>query len=226
MKINGSYTINAPQETVWTMLLDPVVLASIMPGCEQLNKTDEDQYEGVLMIKVGPVQGKFNGKVHLSNIQEPHSYNIMVDGKGAPGFVKGTGSLQLENSGESTILHYEGDAQVGGRLASVGQRLLDTSAKAIIRQSLEGLENQIAQQQATATSDTAVPEAIAPPTPPSQTQFALGVAQNMWEEFLAEQDQTDLLRKALILLGGVLALYVFLEWYTSRIAAKVSRQLR
>ncbi len=139
MKINGTYTFDAPQDVVWESLLDPVVLAAVMPGCEKLDKTDDGTYEGVLKIKVGPVQGSFKGKVQLDNIDAPSGYTMNVDGRGAPGFVKATSSVSLEGKGDQTEMSYEADARVGGRIASVGQRLIDSSAKAIIKQSLEGL---------------------------------------------------------------------------------------
>jgi carbon monoxide dehydrogenase subunit G len=114
-----------------------------MPGCEKLDQIAENQYKGVLDVRVGPVQGKFEGLVTISNVNEPEGYTIQVDGKGAAGFMKGTGEVRLETQGDSTMMHYSGNAQVGGRIASVGQRLLDSTAKAITRQSLEGLHEQI-----------------------------------------------------------------------------------
>ncbi|HUM69408.1 MAG TPA: SRPBCC domain-containing protein, partial [Chloroflexota bacterium] len=86
MKINGAHTFAAPTEVVWPMLLDPHILASVMPGCEKLEQVAENEYQGILKIKVGPVQGNFNGNILLSDIQSPESYAIVVDGKGAPGF--------------------------------------------------------------------------------------------------------------------------------------------
>ncbi|MCP4360994.1 MAG: carbon monoxide dehydrogenase subunit G [Chloroflexi bacterium] len=228
MKVNGSYTFAAPKDIIWPMLLDPHVLANVMPGCESLDPVGENEYQGILKIKVGPVQGKFKGNVLISDIVQPESYHIAVDGKGAPGFVKGAGSLRLEGNGDSAILHYEGDAQVGGRLASVGQRLLDSSAKAIIRQSLEGLENQIEYRMTAAQTDPSTGEAPPPPPPvepPTQTEFALGIAKNMAEELFAEENQEDLIRKALIGGGFLLILYILLEWFTSRVANKVAHRV-
>lgn len=222
MKITGAHTFAAPTEVIWPMLLDPQVLASVMPGCEKLEQIAENEYQGILKIKVGPVQGNFNGNILLSDIQSLDSYTIAVDGKGAPGFVKGNGRLQLEANGDSTILHYEGDAQVGGRLASVGQRLLDTSANAIIRQSLEGLEAQIA---ARMNGETAADTAVSTP-PPSQTEFALGVARHMVEDMLADEEQAELIRKVIIAAGGLLILYILLDWFAGLIANKVARKLK
>jgi hypothetical protein len=227
MKINGTHTFAAPIEVIWPMLLDPQVLASVMPGCEKLEQVAENEYQGILKIKVGPVQGNFNGNIHLSDIQSPESYTIAVDGKGAPGFVKGNGRLRLEANGDSTILHYEGDAQVGGRLASVGQRLLDTSANAIIRQSLEGLEAQIAARMnggGQVGEDTAV--ATPPSAPPTQTEFAFGVARHMVEDMLADEEQAELVRKVVIGAGALLILYILLDWFAGRIANKVARKLK
>jgi carbon monoxide dehydrogenase subunit G len=228
MKVNGSYTIAAPQGEIWPLLLDPQIIANIMPGCESLEQVSENEYTGTLKIKVGPVQGKFNGNIILSNIMEPDGYHIAVDGRGTPGFVKGEGDLRLEPDGENTILHYDGDAQVGGRLASVGQRLLDSSAKAIIRQSLEGLENQVDfhLNAKPSNGETGKIEGAPPPAEaPSQTEFAMGVARHMIEDMFAEENQGDLIRKAIIAGSILLVIYILFEWFTTRLADKVARRI-
>jgi len=193
MELEGTYTFNAPRDVVWNALMDPDVLARVMPGCEKLEQIGENEYEGAIKIRVGPVQGKFNGKVLLADINEPDSYNMTVDGKGAPGFMKGEGHVRLEARGDSTVMHYTGKAQVGGKIASVGQRLLDSSAKALTKQSLDGLNNQIeARVQASAAaaggdshaSEEVKPELPPPTEAPSQTQFAMGVAKNMLDDAL------------------------------------------
>lgn len=226
MKIEGSYPFAAPRDILWPMLLDPQVLASVMPGCEALETVGENQYRGILKIKVGPVQGKFQGDVTLADIQSPHSYAITVDGRGAPGFVKGTGSLRLEADGEMTTLHYTGDAQVGGRLASVGQRLLDTSANAIIRQSLEGLGQQVqSRMMAGASSKLGMDEITATPTAPSQAQFAAGVAKNLMEEYLAPENRDSLIKGGLTVLGILLLIRLLSNWWANKIALKVAATL-
>lgn len=226
MKIEGSYPFSAPRDVLWPMLLDPTVLANVMPGCEKLETVDENQYQGILKIKVGPVQGKFQGDVVLSDISSPESYNITVNGRGAPGFVKGSGSLRLEADGDMTTLHYSGDAQVGGRLASVGQRLLDTSANAIIRQSLEGLGQQVqARMMADASSELGMDEAPTPPAPPSQAQFAAGVAKNLVEEYLAPEQRDDLIKTGLMVLGALLFIRLVSSWWVNKIAKKVAKEL-
>lgn len=155
MKVAGEYTFEAPQELVWKALRDPDVLASIMPGGEGFEEVGENQYSGNLNVKVGPVQGKFQGNIQLSDIVEPDSYRIDVDGKGPQGFVKANGRLHLTPRDNQTYMTYEGDAQVGGRIASVGQRLLDSSARSIIRQSLEALNQYLKYQLATGAAGAA-----------------------------------------------------------------------
>ena len=193
MEISGEYTFDAPQELVWEALQDPDVLSNAMPGGEGFTEVAENEFTGNLKIRVGPVQGKFKGNIKLVDVVAPESYKMEVDGKGAPGFVKATGGIQLTGQGEKTHLAYEGKAKVGGRIASVGQRLMDTSAKSIIRQSLEGLNEylkvQVAQQavveaaadveQAEEMVETAVPTY----KPPSQTQVAANVAKDIATEY-------------------------------------------
>ena len=227
MKVQGSYTFAAPQDIVWSILRDPDMLSKVIPGCEQLDEVGENQYQGILKLKVGPVQGKFKGDVALSDIVDPASYNIHVDGKGAPGFVKGSGSLHLEADGEITTLHYDGDAQVGGRLASVGQRLLDTSAKAIIRQSLEGMGQQIQARMmadASPTSNGAAQEAL-PAQPPSQMQFAAGVAKNMFEEMVPPDQREDFFTKVAVAVGGLILFRILSNWWMNRLADKIAKRL-
>lgn len=197
MEITGEYVFDAPRETVWAYLQDPQVLVKVLPGCEELKMIGDDAYQGALKVKIGPVQGKFQGKVSMTNIVAPESYDIQVDGQGAPGFVKGTGGLRLEEQGQKTRIIYQGQAHIGGRIASVGQRLIDSSAKAIIRQSLDALNGMLnmgdegqeiedgesemgdgapeAIQQSTPSSPSPI---VIPPgyAPPSQGQLALQVA--------------------------------------------------
>jgi carbon monoxide dehydrogenase subunit G len=214
------------------MLLDPAVLANVMPGCEKLEKTGEEQYEGELKIKVGPVQGKFKGTINLTEINEPESYHIEVNGRGPVGIIKGTGTLNLVRDGENTVMDYEGDAQVSGRIAQVGQRLLDTSAKAIIRQSLEGLEQQVnarmqANQPAGENGTGKTPAASLPPVAaPTQTEFARGVAKNFIEELVPPEQQGDLVTKVAIAFVGLMLLRIVSAWWINRVARKVAKILK
>ena len=167
MKLSGDYLFDAPIQDVWDALFDPVVLAAVMPGCEKLDLVD-GAYVGDLNIKVGPVQGKFTGKVDLKDIVEPNSYTMVIDGRGAPGFMKATASVKLATEGAGTRIHYEADAQVGGKIGSVGQRLLEASSRAITKQSLDGLSENIKIRMAAehAAKAEEAPVAAAPPAAP------------------------------------------------------------
>jgi carbon monoxide dehydrogenase subunit G len=156
MKIEGQHLFSAPPEFVWEAVTDPGVLAKVLPGCEDFHEIGENQFSGKLKIKVGPVQGDFQGNVQLSELNPPRSYRLQLKGKGAPGFVEGDGELQLspqDNGG--TLLQYSVDARIGGRIATVGQRLLDSSSKVITRQALEGLAQQVEARTLVAEADKA-----------------------------------------------------------------------
>jgi carbon monoxide dehydrogenase subunit G len=232
VKLEGDYTFEAPREVVWQALLDPNVLAKVMPGCEKLEKIGENEYKGALKIRVGPVQGQFEGLVNLSDITAPASYRMQVDGKGAPGFVKGVGEIHLEDQGTSTLMHYSGDAQVGGRIASVGQRLLESSAKALTRQSLDGLHDQIKARmqtpnipaQAATVTAAVTSETFAAPASvnaPSQTEFALGAAKHFIDDLVPAPQRPKLIAAGLVF---VTSLFV-LNWWMNTIARKVADQV-
>ena len=141
--LEGTYSFDAPQDVVWEAVQDPHVLSQVLPGCERLEQVGENEYEGEINIRIGPVQGNFVGTVRLSDIQPPNSYRLELEGQGRPGYVKGAGNLRLESSGDGkTTLSYTGEAQLSGRIASVGQRLMDSSARSITRQGLESLDKQ------------------------------------------------------------------------------------
>lgn len=201
MKLAGEYEFEAPISEVWKALLDPVVLAAVMPGCEKLELVD-GAYVGDLNIKVGPVQGKFHGKVTLSEVQEEKGYTMKVDGRGAPGFVKATAEVKLTRAGDETKMEYDADAQVGGRIASVGQRLIDASAKAIIKESLEGLNANVkARANVSEGEEAEVIEA-------SQTEFATRVAKEVAKDLIPPPVRTALFVLALVGVGALIYLLV------------------
>lgn len=141
MKLEGTYTFNAPRDIVWETLMDPDALGQAVPGGEKLEKVGENQYDAALNVRVGPVNGKFDGSIELSDINEPDSYHMSVSGQGNAGFLNGEGDVQLSDAeGGSTLMSYSGEAQVGGKIAGVGQRLIDSSAKSITRQGLQALD--------------------------------------------------------------------------------------
>lgn len=166
MKLEGDYLFEATVPEVWSALFDPVILAAVMPGCEKLELVD-GHYVGDIKVKVGPIQGNFTGKVDLKDKVEPESYTMIVDGRGAPGFVKATAHVKLAAEGDATRVHYDTDAQVGGKIASVGQRLLEASARAIVAQSLEGLHANI-KLRAAAYREAAARQAAEAPASPAQ----------------------------------------------------------
>ncbi|HMQ30931.1 MAG TPA: carbon monoxide dehydrogenase subunit G [Chloroflexaceae bacterium] len=155
MRIAGNYTFEAPREEVWAALNDPEVLARTIPGCQRLDEVGEHEYESTLKVGLQAVRGVYTGRVKIDNRVPPESYEIHVDGKGSNGFLKGAGSIKLRTDGAHTILDYGGEAQVGGTIASVGQRLLDGAAKTLINQSLKALAAQIAERRLHVAEHTA-----------------------------------------------------------------------
>lgn len=130
MEMSGEYRIAAPRDKVWAALNDPDILKASIPGCKALEKTADDRMTATVEAKVGPVKAKFAGEVALSNIDAPKSYTISGEGKGGvAGFAKGGADVVLEEDGQETLLRYTAKGQVGGKLAQVGARLIDATAK-------------------------------------------------------------------------------------------------
>ncbi len=130
MDLTGEYRIQAPRATVWGALNDPEILRQCIDGCEELNKESDTEFSAKVTAKVGPVRAKFSGKVTLSNIDAPNGYTISGEGQGGvAGFAKGGADVILTDDGAETILNYTAKAEVGGKLASVGSRLVEGVAK-------------------------------------------------------------------------------------------------
>lgn len=131
MKMTGEYVLDAPRQEVWAALNDPAILKDCIPGCESIEKISDTEMEAVAKMKVGPVSARFKGKVTLSDLDPPNGYTITGDGTGgAAGFAKGGAKVQLADTETGgTRLAYDVDAQVGGKLAQIGQRLVDQTAK-------------------------------------------------------------------------------------------------
>jgi len=130
MDMSGEYRIPAPRQRVWEALNDPEVLKAAIPGCEELNKVSENELEAKVKAKVGPVNAKFGGKVELSNLNPPESYTISGSGSGgSAGFAKGGADVRLAEDNGETILRYDAKAEVGGKLAQIGSRLVQGTAK-------------------------------------------------------------------------------------------------
>ncbi len=140
MKLEGTHQLQAPRERVYQCLTNPEVLQRCIPGCERLEKTDENSYSATIRTGVGSIKGVFTGSVRLEDMRPPEHYRIVVEGKGSPGFVKGSGDLDLQEVGGTTIINYTGDLQVGGTIASVGQRMIQGTAKMMAAQFFTALE--------------------------------------------------------------------------------------
>src|SRR5262245_25605523 len=145
MHLTGTFTFNGPQQTVWDLLQDPEVLAKVLPGTERLTRTGPDRYEGVMKVSIGPMTAaKFDVAVTLGDKRPPERFTMQIDGKGSVGFARGTASVELREQAEnSTEMHYASDVQIGGRIASVGQRLIDSVSKMMMRQALEALDREL-----------------------------------------------------------------------------------
>ena len=140
MKIEGTHELHTSPERVYETLIDPVVLQRCIPGCERLEKTGENAYSTTLRAGVGSIKGLFTGNVRLEDMQPPRHFRMVVDGKGQPGFLKGSGDLDIEAREGVTIVSYKGEVQVGGTIASVGQRMLQGAVKMMATQFFTAIE--------------------------------------------------------------------------------------
>ncbi len=129
MKVAGSHTVQAPRQQVYDALQDPAVLARTLPGCQQLEVTDDDTYRATVTAGVASVKGTYAGTVVLLDRTEPSSYRMQASGAGAPGTISADATIRLEEDGEGTVVHYEADAIVGGMIGGVGQRMLQGVAR-------------------------------------------------------------------------------------------------
>lgn len=232
IELAGEYDFAAPQELVWQMILDPEVLAMTIAGCERLERVDDNTLQGRLNLRVGPVQGIFQGKVESADMHPPTSLRMIVNGNGPAGVVRGEGNITLETIASTTRLRYDGTAQVSGRIASVGQRVMDSSAKSIVKQSLQNLEKQIEARLEPAAAAVAAPAnaatatagtAAAPvPSAPSQTEFLFNVAKDVAAELIPDPGQ----RRLLVGVGAVVVVLGLLNAFTNLVARRVAKLLR
>jgi carbon monoxide dehydrogenase subunit G len=139
VKISGTYTLPVPPERAYQMMQDPEVLARAMPGCQALEKAGENEYRMKMVMVLASLSGAFEGKVRITDQQPPSSFRLLVEGSGRIGFLKGDGVLKLRAVEGGTEVSYEGDAQVGGTIAAVGQRLIDGTAKMMTKKFFEKL---------------------------------------------------------------------------------------
>jgi carbon monoxide dehydrogenase subunit G len=139
MKVEGAYTFPGEPPQVWELLLDPDSLRQCIPGVESLTETAPDHWDAVMKVGVAAIRGTYKGKVAIVDKQEPMSYTMQIEGSGGPGFVKGSALVTLESTEGGTSVKVDGDGQVGGMLAGVGQRMLPGVAKMLMNQFFECL---------------------------------------------------------------------------------------
>jgi len=139
MKLSGWYALAAPQARAYELLQNPVVLARCMPGCERLEQIGEGEYAMRMKMVLASVSGLFDGKVRITEQDPPTGFRLVVEGNGKIGFMKGDGRLALATDGDGTSVGFAGDVQVGGTIANVGQRLIEMTAKMLIKRFFDKL---------------------------------------------------------------------------------------
>lgn len=187
MDMTGEYRIPASRDKVWAGLNDPDTLKASIPGCESLERTSDNAFAATVVAKVGPVRSKFKGQVTLSDLHPPESYKISGEGKGgAAGFAKGGADVKLAEDGpDATVLSYTAKADVGGKLAQLGSRLIDATAKKMADDFFENFRKQVSPAEAEPEAPAAEPQpaaadapARAPAGTTQQPEGLGGLAQN------------------------------------------------
>ena len=143
MEISGSYTFNAPPDRVWTLLMDPAVLASCIPGCDRFEPDGANRYNVTLTVGLAAITGTSNGTVVLTDMIPKTSYGLVVEGQGRPGFVKGTSAIALRADGTVTAVAVTATVQTGGTIARLGQRLIGGVAKMMLDRFFECLQSKV-----------------------------------------------------------------------------------
>src|SRR5215469_2083386 len=145
MDMTGERRIPAPREIVWQALNDPEVLKASIPGCESLEKLSDTAMKAIAAVRIGPISARFNGTVQLTDIDAPNGYTINGEGQGGvAGFAKGGAKVRLDDDGGGTLLGYDVHAQVGGKLAQLGSRLIDATAKNMADAFFDGFSTRVA----------------------------------------------------------------------------------
>ena len=143
MKFEGTARLPAPPAEVFSLLTDASRLARLLPGCERLEPDGPDRYKAAVKFGIAAISGKYAGTLEFAEKRPPHSLILKMDGKGLPGFVKGQGRIELAAKGSDTELTYSGEAQVGGLIASVGQRMIDVAARKIVQQFFDSVKAEL-----------------------------------------------------------------------------------
>jgi carbon monoxide dehydrogenase subunit G len=143
MKIEGAQKLHALRERVYSALTDPQILQRCIPGCESLEQTADNTYAAILKAGVGSIKGTFKGEVRLEDMRPPEHYRIVVEGKGAVGFAKGSADFDLTAEEDVTLITYSGELQIGGTIAGVGQRMIEAAAKMMAARFFAALEAEV-----------------------------------------------------------------------------------
>ena len=207
MELKGEYRIPAPRELVWAMLNDPNVLRECIPGCESLEGSAAEGFSARVTTKVGPVKATFNGQVTLSNVKPPESYTISGEGKGGvAGFAKGGADVHLAEDGAGTVLTYTVNAQVGGKLAQLGSRLIDSTSKKLAEQFFSCFASKAGAGAPAPVGAAAVSPVLEGSLPPDETPIAApphpdGIVEEV-EEVAREVEEEVEAKAAMGFLGG------------------------
>jgi hypothetical protein len=163
MEMSGEERIPATQDATWAALNDPEILKACVPGCESIERVAQNEYQVLMVARIGPVSAKFKGKLVLSDLNPPHSYAIAFDGQGgAAGFGKGSAQVQLAPEGAGTLLRYQVKASVGGKLAQIGSRLVDAAARKIAQDFFAAFNQTVGAQHAAGGGEAGAHETHAP----------------------------------------------------------------
>ena len=152
MKIGGTYPLPFPQDRAYLLLQDPAVLCRCMPGCESLRQTGAQEYAMRMKMVLASISGAFDGKVRITEPEPPTRFRLTVEGSGRIGFMKGSGLLTLSPAESGSSVQYDGDVQVGGTIAGVGQRMIETTAKMLIKRFFDKLGKEAVTTEATGMS--------------------------------------------------------------------------
>jgi carbon monoxide dehydrogenase subunit G len=155
MDMTGTQRIEAPRQAVWVALNDPEVLKRCIPGCDSIEKLSDTEMNAKVTLRIGPVKATFSGKVTLSDLDPPNGYQISGEGTGGvAGFAKGGATVRLQDDGTATILNYDVKAQIGGKLAQLGGRLIDSTAKKLAAEFFEKFSDAVAPAEAQPVTTT------------------------------------------------------------------------
>lgn len=203
MKLEGEFTFNGSRQEVWDLLQDPDILANSLPGTKNMQQIGDDEYQSEMVVKVGPLNGAFTANIKLKDKIQPQSYMMLLESKGNVGFANGTAKIELiEMETASTVMKYIAELQVGGRLAGVGQRMLDTVGRSLTRQGLEAMNNAL---KARMRPDSGEQEKF---IPPSQSDMARGVAKDVMKESLLSNKVVWAIAAAVVL---IIIIWIFIR---------------